>query len=183
METSTYRGIHTSLYHTLPEVVARHLERAIWLKTLGRTKEARSIYHDELAPLDDTPVVVIERADLEHESGRWGEAWRILDRALTLAKESGKDLDEPEYRLMALTRAMLGTRHRGNIVSSADEVARTQCWLRRVSIKDYTDIQVSYLFTLSLEVRSHLFAHEKSLGKLRPPICHLLPVYKAVLGL
>ncbi|KAK8103437.1 NAD(P)-binding domain protein [Apiospora kogelbergensis] len=155
METSTYRGIHTSLYNTLPAVAACHLERAIWLKTLGHTKEARSIYHDELAPLDDTPVVVIERADLEQESGRWGEAWRILDRALTLAKESGNDLDKPEYRLMALTRAMLGTRHRGNIVSSADEVARTQCWLRGVPIKDYTDIQAScvrryvicYLFT------------------------------------
>ncbi|KAK7999317.1 hypothetical protein PG990_011917 [Apiospora arundinis] len=155
MDASNYRGIHTSLYQTLPADAVRHLERAIWLKLVGHTKEARAIYQNELGSFEKTPVVLIEGADLEHESGRWGEAWRILDRGLTHAKESCQDLDAPEYRLMALTRAMLGTRYRGDLASSADEVARTQLWLRDVPIEDYTDIQAScvrryvvcYLFT------------------------------------
>ncbi|KAK7983217.1 hypothetical protein PG989_010619 [Apiospora arundinis] len=155
MDASNYRGIHTSLYQTLPADAVRHLERAIWLKLVGHTKEARAIYQNELDSFEKTPVVLIEGADLEHESGRWGEAWRILDRGLTHAKESCQDLDAPEYRLMALTRAMLGTRYRGDLASSADEVARTQLWLRDVPIEDYTDIQAScirryvvcYLFT------------------------------------
>ncbi|KAK8064412.1 CHAT domain-containing protein [Apiospora phragmitis] len=128
METSTYRGIHTSLYYTLPADAIQHIEKAIWLKITGRTDEARALYQNELSRFRDIPVM--------------GEAWRILDKGLVDAKESNQDLDLPEYRLMALTRAMLGTRHRGEIVASADEVARTQSWLLNVPIEGYTDIQL-----------------------------------------
>ncbi|KAK7961635.1 uncharacterized protein PG986_002460 [Apiospora aurea] len=155
MEPSMYRGIHASLYEALPTEATQHIEKAIWLKTIGRTNEARAIYQNELGSFIDVPVVIIERADLEHEASRWGEAWRILDKGLADVKESNQDLDRPEYRLMALTRAMLGTRHRGDLESSANEVARTQSWLRDVPIGDYTDVQAScirryvicYLFT------------------------------------
>ncbi|KAK8073072.1 hypothetical protein PG996_006420 [Apiospora saccharicola] len=155
MEPPPYRGIHTSLYHTLPADAIQHLERAIWLKIIGRTTEAREIYQNELRPFENTPVVIVELADLVHEAGRWGESWRILNKGLDHAEESDQDLDRPEYRLMALTLAMLGTRHRGDIESSAREVARTQRWLQSVPIADYTDIQAScirryvicYLFT------------------------------------
>lgn len=157
MEASTYCGIHTSLYHTLTDYAIQHLEKAIWLKIIGRTNEARAIYHNELSRFEHIPVVIVELADLVHETGRWGEAWRILDKALAGAEDSNQDLDSPEYRLIALTRAMLGTRYRGDIDSSAREVARTQRWLQDVPIGDYTDIQVSrhLLFTLTWWVRDH----------------------------
>ncbi|KAK7994557.1 hypothetical protein PG991_016145 [Apiospora marii] len=84
-----------------------------------------------------------------------GEAWRILEAGLNDFEGTRPDLYSPEYRLMALTRAMLGTRYRGDLDSSAHEVARTQRWLQNVPIDDYTDIQAScirryvvcYLFT------------------------------------
>ncbi|KAK8121604.1 hypothetical protein PG984_010274 [Apiospora sp. TS-2023a] len=142
MEPPPYRGIHTSLYHTLPADAIQHLEKAIWLKIIGRTTEARAIYQNELSPFENVPVVIVELEDLVHEAGRWGEAWRILNKGLAHAEESNQDLDRSEYRLMALTRAMLGTRHRGDIESSAREVARTQRWLQGVPIVDYTDIQL-----------------------------------------
>lgn len=102
-----------------------------------------AIYQNELGPFKKIPVIIIEWADLEHESGRWGEAWRILGKGLNDAKESNQDLDSHEYRLMALTRAMLGTRHRGDLGSSANEVAKTQRWLGDLPIDEYVDIQVS----------------------------------------
>lgn len=181
MEPSPYRGIHTSLYHTLPADAVQHLERAIWLKMLGRTSEARAIYHDELGRFRTYPVVITELADLEHESGRWGEAWRILEAGLNDFEGTKPDLYSPEYRLMALTRAMLGTRHRGDVESSAHEVARTQRWLQNVPVGDYTDIQVSYRFSLTIPLIVPLLI--PSPGKLRPPIRGMLPIHKALLGL
>jgi hypothetical protein len=120
----------------------RNIERAIWLKMIGQVNAARAIFNHELKPFMRFPLFTIELADLEHESGRWGKAWRILDSGLAYAIETGEDLDAPEYRLMALTRAMLGTRHRGDLASSALEVERTQRWLCDVPVTEYTDIQV-----------------------------------------
>ncbi|KAH8892518.1 hypothetical protein GQ53DRAFT_861857 [Thozetella sp. PMI_491] len=155
MSHIAYRGIHTSLYSSLPAEAIQHVEQAIWLRSVGQMKDARAVFENELKPLLDAPVLVIERADLELEAGRWGEAWRILDARLASAKEAGEDLDTAAHRLIALTRAMLGTRHRGDVVSSFSEIKRTQHWLRNLPITEYTDIHascirryvLSYLFT------------------------------------
>lgn len=160
MASNTYRGIHTSLYGALPVETIKDIERAIWFKMTGRANDARAIFQHELKPFMRLPVVIIEYADLEHEGGRWGTAWRILDAGLADAKESRKDLDAPEYRLIALTRAMLGTRHRGDLASSALEVERTQRWLCNVPITEYTDIQVCLLFHSIRETCSNIGARQ-----------------------
>ncbi|KAK0389305.1 hypothetical protein NLU13_2880 [Sarocladium strictum] len=139
----TYWGIHTSLYSSLPPEAVQLLEQAIWLKIAGRAAEARATFEDALKPFAAVPVVAIEHADFELESGKWGRAWRILDSRLTELRDANEDLDTPEHRLMALTWAMLGTRHRGDISSSAKEIERTQHWLAEVHVADYTDIQAS----------------------------------------
>lgn len=151
MASQKYRGIHASLYSSLPVEIIPDIERAIWLKMIGQVKAARAIFDHELEPFLKVPLVTIELADLEHESGRWGKAWRILDSALAYAKKIEKDLDAPEYRLMALTRAMLGTRHQGDLASSALEVERTQSWLCNIRVTEYTDIQVRFLFHIASE--------------------------------
>lgn len=142
----TYWGIHTSLYSSLPPEAVQLLEQAIWLKIAGRAAEARATFEDALKPFAAVPVVAIEHADFELESGKWGRAWRILDSRLTELRDANEDLDTPEHRLMALTWAMLGTRHRGDISSSAKEIERTQHWLAEVHVADYTDIQVRHLY-------------------------------------
>jgi len=139
---SSFRGLYTSLYDSLPVDAIQDIERAIWHKMSGQGEDARAIFDCELKAYRSFSVVVIERADLELETGRWGAAWRILDSALRDLKEANADLDHPENRLMGLTWAMLGTRHRGDLASAAVEIERTQDWLRDVPVTDYTDIQV-----------------------------------------
>ncbi|KAJ4269500.1 hypothetical protein NW762_001160 [Fusarium torreyae] len=138
-----YWGIHTSLYNSLPPDAIHQLERAIWLKIVGLAEEARATFKNELGPFATVPVVAIEHADLELEAGKWGRAWRILNSKLVQLRDAKEDLDAPEHRLMALTWAMLGTRHRGDVTSSALEIERTQHWLAGVPVVDYTDIQAS----------------------------------------
>lgn len=144
MASYPYWGIHTSLYRSLPVESIRSIERAIWLKMTGRANDARAVFDHELKSSTKFPVVTIEYADLELEAGRWGRAWRMLDSALANATEANDDLDAPEYRLMALTRAMLGTRHRGDLVSSVQEIKRSHSWLLNVPVAEYTDIQVRF---------------------------------------
>ncbi|KAI1017296.1 hypothetical protein LB505_001904 [Fusarium chuoi] len=136
-----YWGIYTSLYSSLPPEAVKQLERAIWLKMSGLANEARAIFDNELGSFAAVPVVAIEHADLELEAGRWGRAWQILDSKLSQLRETKEDLESPEHRLMALTWAMLGTRHRGDVTSPAIEIERTQHWLAGVPVEEYTDIQ------------------------------------------
>ncbi|KAF5681879.1 hypothetical protein FCIRC_5308 [Fusarium circinatum] len=136
-----YWGIYTSLYSSLPPEAVKQLERAIWLKMSGLANEARAIFDNELRSFAAVPVVAIEHADLELEAGKWGRAWRILDLELLKLREAKEDLESPEHRLMLLTWAMLGTRHRGDVDSSAIEIERTQHWLDGVPVANYTDIQ------------------------------------------
>jgi hypothetical protein len=103
---------------------------------------ARAIFENELKPLENVPIVAIEHTDLEIDACRWGKGWRILDSALQHLKDAGANLDLPEHRLMASTRAMIGVRHRGDVDSSALEIERTKLWLQDVPVADYTDIQV-----------------------------------------
>ncbi|KAF4501549.1 hypothetical protein FAGAP_2270 [Fusarium agapanthi] len=112
-----YWGIYTSLYSSLPSEAVELLERAIWLKMSGLANEARAIFDNELRSFAAVPVVAIEHADLELEAGKWGRAWRILDSELLKLREAKEDLESPEHRLMLLTWAMLGTRHRGDVKS------------------------------------------------------------------
>jgi len=151
--TLHYRGVNTSLYGSLSHQATHSLEQAIWLKITGQTNAARDIWENELKTYRHIPVVAIEFADFEFESGRWGQAWRILDtalkapRALDGKKNNGSldldvDLDLPEYRLMALTWAMLGVRHRGDLDSAAIEIERTRQWLWEKRVDDYTDVEV-----------------------------------------
>ena len=111
---------------------------------VGRTDDARAIFGDELKRFEKTPVVAIEHAELELEAGKWGRAWRILDSRLIDLKKFHEDLDSPEHRLILLTWAMLGTRHRGDLASSAREIERTQVWLGNVPVSDYSDVQVRF---------------------------------------
>ncbi|EXK40610.1 hypothetical protein FOMG_07396 [Fusarium oxysporum f. sp. melonis 26406] len=136
-----YWGIHTSLYSSLPLEAVKQLERAIWLKMSGLANEARAIFDNELKSFAAVPVVAIEHADLELEAGKWGRAWRILNSKLLQLREAKEGLESPEHRLMLLTWAMLGTRHQGDVTSSAIEIERTQHWLAGVPVADYTDIQ------------------------------------------
>ncbi|OBT46348.1 hypothetical protein VE00_02777 [Pseudogymnoascus sp. WSF 3629] len=166
-----YRGLYTSLYDSLSAEAVKDVERAIWFKMTGRPDKGRAIFDNDLMAFGNFPVVVIERADLEFETGRWGAAWRILDSKLRELKEANADLDLPEHRLMALTSAMLGARHRGDLASAACEIERTQHWLRDVPVADYTDIQAS---CIRRYVIAYLFAMLSS--NYQNPSIELIPI-------
>lgn len=157
METSSvgrsdahaYRGYNTSLYTLLNSDAIQCIERAILCRMTGQMDAGRSLFENELRLFKDTPAIAIEHADLEIAAGRWGAAFRIVDATLTYLKENKRDLDRPENRLIALTRAMLGVRHKGDLVTALYEIERTQTWLKDVPVGSYTDVQVT-LPTLSL---------------------------------
>jgi hypothetical protein len=142
MSSSFYRGIYTSLYIELPKDAIQHIERAIWLRMTGNFDTARAIFDNELKPFGNVAIIAIEYTDLELDACRWGQGWRILDTALKYLNDTGANLDLPEHRLMAITRAMIGVRHRGDVDSSALEIERTKQWLHDVPVAEYTDIQV-----------------------------------------
>jgi hypothetical protein len=110
----------------------------------GRMDASREIFEQHLIPLQHLPIVAIERAVLEQEAGRWGKAWSILDEAIKRAQYHDTDLDLPEYRLIAMMRAMFGIRHRGDLNFALQELRRTKAWLCDVQISEYTDIQVCF---------------------------------------
>lgn len=167
------RGLYTSLYGSLSAEAIQDVERAIWFKMSGRADDGRAIFDHELKAYRNFPVVIIERVDLEFETGRWGAAWKILDSKLRELKEANGDLNLPEHRLMALTWAMLGTRHRGDLASAAREIERTQVWLRDVPVADYTDVQVE------LDFQGRLFNIVNTcVGKLHPKIRNSLLVHQ-----
>lgn len=79
-----------------------------------------------------------------------GVLYRLLDEALLYASEQRWDLDEAQFRLMALTRAFAAFSHNGICEPAVTEIARAQIWLRDVNVADYTDIQVNIMcFALS----------------------------------
>lgn len=160
-----FRGLYTSLYRSLSAEAIQDVERAIWFKMSGRADDGRAIFDHELKAYRNFPVVIIEHADLEFETGRWGAAWKILDTKLRELKEANVDLDLPEHRLMALMWAMLGTRHRGDLSSAIHEIERTQVWLRGVPVANYTDVQVWLVF-----LRRSCSIDNSCVGKLHPKI-------------
>jgi hypothetical protein len=146
--TLPYHGVYTSLYESLSGDTVQLLEKSIWLKIIGQPDAARQMFNEELKPFHTEAVVVLEHADLELEYGRWGKAWRILDTALEDLRNTGTTLDLPEHRLMVLTWAMLGIRHRGCVDPVPIELERTRLWLEQVPVAEYTDIQVSFILTI-----------------------------------
>jgi hypothetical protein len=153
--SDTRRGVNTSLYQSLSKEAIQWIELTIWLRMIGHMDGARRIFDDELDSFANTPIVIIERANLEHEAGRWGQAWRILDTALDDLRRSKSDLNLPEHRLMTLMWAMFGVRHRGDLISAARELERARSWLCKVRVAEYSDIQVSFLASNS--VHSNMF--------------------------
>ncbi|PQE27902.1 tetratricopeptide repeat protein [Rutstroemia sp. NJR-2017a BBW] len=161
ISTSEYRGVNTSLYTSLPEFAVSRIEQALLLKVTGQVFSARAIFTEELTALRNIPIVAIEHADLELEAGRWGAAWKILDSARDHFRNVGADFDLPEHRLIALTWAMLGVRHRGDLDSAIRELERTRQWLWELPISEYTDVQAScvrrYVITYLLTKTSSTF--------------------------
>lgn len=71
-----------------------------------------------------------------------GNLFRLLDEALLHASEEKWDLEKPEFRLMALTRAFAAYFHKGVCEPSVMEIARAQAWLKDADVTEYTDIQM-----------------------------------------
>jgi hypothetical protein len=170
------RGVNTSLYNGLSEDDVEWIEATIWLRMTGRIEEARRVFQHKLHHIANKPIIIIERANLEHEAGRWGEAWRILNAALEDLRKSKANLDLPEHRLIALMWAMFGVRHRGDIVSSAKELERARGWLCDERVADFTDIQVS-----TMVLRKHLFFLTYFVDELYPLLHNSILAYKAQL--
>lgn len=140
-----YVGLNTSLYNTLNAQQILYLERSIWLRRIGRHEEALEIYTKQLVDAEDIPVVIIEHAGIYLETRRYGRLYRFVDSHLTRKASSQETLDQPEWRLLAIMKAMVVVRHKGIVEPAIDEVKRMQQWLKDLPVTEYTDVQVLVL--------------------------------------
>lgn len=145
-----FRGSNTSLYSTLDALAVENLEQAIHLTNLGYYEKAISIFEHKLSEFRHTPVVVIERADLHFQRYQFGVTRGVLEDGLKYS--SDVDLDRPEYRLILLYLAAIRCYSKGDFRFAVREIDRTREWLADVAVEKYTDIQVSYLPWLKLDL-------------------------------
>ncbi|KAH7031398.1 CHAT domain-containing protein [Microdochium trichocladiopsis] len=143
MASPGYRGVYTSLYASLSPQAIQDIEQVIWCRLVGQFDVGRKILLNELDAFSASPVVIIEHGDLEIEAGRWGEAYRVLDAGLKTLEKLEQQSETAARRLIALTRAMVGIRHRGDAESAIIEIERTMQWLGDVPVAAYSDIQAS----------------------------------------
>lgn len=137
-----YVGLNTSLYYTLTQEEIDLLERTIWLRRVGRFREALQIYEHDLLPVKDSPVIIIEHGSLYLELRKYGRLFRLVDERISAVAGDQATLDLPEWRLIALMRAVVSVRVTGVLEPAVAEVVRTQEWLRDVPVAGYTDVQV-----------------------------------------
>lgn len=174
MKMADYLGVCTSLYHSLsPESIVL-LERALWLKKIGKYQDAVAIFQDDLSSVRDIPVVLIEWSNLYLEHGRYGELYRLLERPLQEQAQDQAVLDQPEWRLLALQRVLVETRHKGILEPAMAELERTKKWLWDLPVSDYSDIQVS----LPSTHYSLLFNY--GIGGMRVPLLHGMDVRRII---
>lgn len=143
LEMTTYLGPSSSLYPSLSPESVLLLERAIWLKQIGRYQDALAIFQHDLRSDHHIPVVLIEWSSLYLEHGRYGEVYRLLETPLQDQAHDQNVLDQPEWRLLALQRALVETRHKGILEPAIAELERTKEWLWDLPVSEYSDIQVS----------------------------------------
>jgi hypothetical protein len=146
---SSYLGLLPSLYHTLNVEQIARLERSIWLRRVGRYQEALKIYENELAAVRHIPLIIIEHGGAYIEARKYGKLYRLVDGHLTRMAQDESALDLPEWRLLAIMKAMVIVRHKGTVEPAIIELRRMQQWLKDVPVSSYTDIQVKAGFSTS----------------------------------
>jgi tetratricopeptide (TPR) repeat protein len=167
---ATHLGLCASLYSSLSSQSVVLLERAIRLKKIGRYQDAVAIFQHNLNSVHDVPIVLIEWSNLYLEHGRYGEVYRLLEKPLQDQAQNQEVLDRPEWRLLALQRVLVETRHKGILEPAISELQRTKKWLWDLPVSEYSDIQVSLLSTpYSLLINSET-------GDLCVPILHNMVV-------
>lgn len=163
-----FRGVNTSLYHSLDQQYIEHLERAIILTEQGAYEKAEVIFDGDLASQRLNSAVVLARAELALKQLKYGVLYRTLDEVLTTASKAGDcDLDAAEYRFMRLLRAFAAFSHKADVSlchdfggetytenkysnalkinPAVEEIGRARDWLKAVPVIDYTDIQVGFV--------------------------------------
>ncbi|MCJ1467185.1 hypothetical protein MMC07_005808 [Pseudocyphellaria aurata] len=140
-----YRGVNTSLYHSLDPESIEHLERAVTFTEQGTYEKAQAIFDKDIASQMLNSAVVLARAELALKQLKYGVLYRTLDEALTTARASDLDLDAAEYRLMRLLRAFAALSHKADINPVVEEIGRARVWLQGVPVSAYTDIQVNFV--------------------------------------
>lgn len=112
-----YRGVNTSLYHSLDPESIGYLERAVTFTEQGAYEKAQVIFDKDIASQRLNSAVVLARAELALKQLKCGVLYRTLDEALTTARASDLDLDAAEYRLMRLLRAFAALSHKADVSS------------------------------------------------------------------
>lgn len=141
--TRPYHGMLLSLYHTLEPEHVEHLEQAIWTSKTGTYRDTLAIFDKFLYSVIDVPVVLIELCCLYYQNFRYRILCDLLEPKLDhLKRENPTKLDDPEWRLLSLLYSVAANRCRGWMEPGIREVRRTQQWLARLPVSEYTELHV-----------------------------------------
>ncbi|OAG01113.1 uncharacterized protein CC84DRAFT_1229856 [Paraphaeosphaeria sporulosa] len=139
----SYHGMLASLYHTIDLEHVEHLERAIWTTKTGRYQDALEIFDKLPGPVLDVPVVLIELSYLHYQNFRYRDLCNLLEPRLErLKQEDPERLDDPEWRLIALIYSVGANRGRGWMEPGIRELQRTQQWLAKLPVSEYSELHV-----------------------------------------
>ncbi|KAF2450170.1 hypothetical protein P171DRAFT_468581 [Karstenula rhodostoma CBS 690.94] len=141
--THSYHGMLTSLYHTIDPEHVDHLEKAIWTSKVGKYDDALAIFVNFLGSVLDVPVVLIELSYLHYHNFRYKDLCNLLEpRIERLKQDDPTRLDDPEWRLLALIYSVGANRGRGWMEPGLHELQRTQQWLAKLPVSQYTELHV-----------------------------------------
>lgn len=151
-----YLGLSTSLYPSIAEKHVAIIEEAIQARNEGQASKAIAAYENDLMCISHLPIYLIEYSKLLMDYGLYGQVYRLLDKPIRELEGQSDVLDLPEWRLLAMNRAIVMVQHTGILDPGVAELSRNVKWLANVAVSDYTDIQV-----LSRMSGRSLFAYSK----------------------
>ncbi|KAL8700752.1 MAG: hypothetical protein Q9201_005280 [Fulgogasparrea decipioides] len=139
-------GSLTSLYDTIPTSVATLVEKASLYCRVRAFPECHSTFDSIPVNIRRHPIVTYEEYLACWAQWRLSDSAKVLEDALTWARETGKDIETfGLYTLLriALAKAELFTK--GDFTKARDSMREVKTWLQNVTVDQYADLQIACL--------------------------------------
>ena len=133
-----YWGSYHFMYGSLTPGEVLDLEQAIFARRLGRYKEARRIWNEELPPSHTVPVLAIEKAELEIRLLRHQSELDILELCLASQSQWRQTPSEPEIKLLTILVAAARAKVHGSLYSALLEARRMRSMWEGKPIEEWS---------------------------------------------
>ena len=137
-----YWGSYHFMYEPLTPAEVLVLEQAIFARRLGRYKQARQLWNEKLPPSHTTPVLAIEKAELEARLLRHRTGLSILEECLASQAQWRQTPSEPEIKLLTILVAAARVQVHGSLHSALLEARKMRRMWQGKSMKEWSPLEV-----------------------------------------